>query len=193
MESFSNELSNLVQKIQEISDEYSDMKEIFFDEYNTELLEDSIKSLKLLNNSRKAFSMMKFRYFLKGLNLNTMDSKNIEKLTKYIDNQEKAEFVTNCFDKILASNSKKSCCLIGIMLNDMIKNKKSVEQENLMILQALAMMNDFDIKNFVCLFKCVLNEKRNKSIRISDNIIGNCIGQYNLTENNIILLKIILN
>ena len=69
----------------------------------------------------------------------------------------------------------------------------SVEQENLMILQALAMMNDFDIKNFVCLFKCVLNEKRNKSIRISDNIIGNCIGQYNLTENNIILLKIILN
>lgn len=184
MEKISTEIVNLFHKIQEVSKDYADVKDIFFDENSMELLEDSVSTLKFLNNSRKALAIIKFKYFLRGLNHESADKESIKKLIDYVDNQEKAEFITNSFDKILASNSKLSCSLMGLMLNDMIKHKKEISQEDLMILQVLPMLNDFDIKNFFYLYKTVYTKKSKRHDIVEKDIIE-CAKQCNTTKRNI--------
>lgn len=53
MNELSEQLYNLFEKFQSISSEYADYKELLFDDFNTELAEDSFKTLKLLNTGRK--------------------------------------------------------------------------------------------------------------------------------------------
>lgn len=153
MEKIGTEIVTLLKKIQEVSKDYADIKDVFLDDSNMELLEDSVSVLKLLNNSRKALILTKFKFFLKGLNHESADKQSIEKLIDYVDNQAKAEIITNSFDKVITANSKLACCLMGLMLNDMIKTNEAVTQEELTILQALPMMNDYDVKNFHHLYK----------------------------------------
>lgn len=68
MEKMSTEIATLFQKIQDVSKEYADIKDIFLDDSNMELVEDSVSVIKFLNNSRKALLLIKFKYFLRGLN-----------------------------------------------------------------------------------------------------------------------------
>lgn len=159
MEKLSTEITTLLNKIQEVSEDYADLKDIFLDDNSVELFEDSVSTIKFLNNSRKAFSLIKFKFFLKGLNHENVDKESISMLIEYVDNPIKAEFITNSFAKIVTANSKLACCIMGLMLNEMTKNKREVSQEELMILQALPMLNDFDIKNFNYLYQVVLHRK----------------------------------
>lgn len=174
------QLYNLFEKFQTVSSEYADYKDILFDDINTELAADSFKTLKLLNNGRKIWSITRFKFFIKGLNLNS-NEESIQKLINYVDNKDKAEFITNTFEKIMLSNSKLACCVMGIMLNDMCKTNKNISQENLVILQALSMMNDFDITNFTHLMSISPwgKNKKYKPVRISD--IQGCVNKYNDT------------
>ena len=168
MKKLVGEMSDLLNKIVKFSDDYADVKDIFLNDSTMELAEDAIGSLKFLNNSRKALSIIKFKYFLKGLNYENADKESIEKLIRYVDNQSKAEFITNSFDKIISSNSKLACCVMGLMLN------------------ALPMLNDFDIKNFHYLYK--ISSKNHKSNHnISPKDIKECVQLYNITRRNLYL------
>ena len=155
MKKLVGEMSDLLNKIVKFSDDYADVKDIFLNDSTMELAEDAIGSLKFLNNSRKALSIIKFKYFLKGLNYENADKESIEKLIRYVDNQSKAEFITNSFDKIISSNSKLACCVMGLMLNDIGQHNDDISQEDLIMLNALPMLNDFDIKNFHYLYKII--------------------------------------
>ncbi len=184
MNELSEQLYNLFEKFQSISSEYADYKELLFDDFNTELAEDSFKTLKLLNTGRKIWSITKFKFFMKGLNNNTSEN-NIQKLITYVDNKDKAEFITSTFEKILLSNSKMSCCTMGLMLNSMCENKNDISQENLVILQALSMMNDYDIINFTHLMSISpwKKNKQYKTIKLSD--IQGCVNKFNDTQRGI--------
>ena len=57
-------MSDLLNKIVKFSDDYADVKDIFLNDSTMELAEDAIGSLKFLNNSRKALSIIKFKYFI---------------------------------------------------------------------------------------------------------------------------------
>lgn len=153
MEKIRKEMVALFKKIQDVSDDYADVKEIFLDNSSMELLEDSIGVIKLLSNSRKAFVLTKFKFFIKGLNYECADKESLEKLIAYVDDKDKAEFITNSFDKVIIANSKLACSLMGLMLNDMVKSKQTVTQPDLTIMQALSTMNDYDVKNFHYLYK----------------------------------------
>ena len=131
MKKLVGEMSDLLNKIVKFSDDYADVKDIFLNDSTMELAEDAIGSLKFLNNSRKALSIIKFKYFLKGLNYENADKESIEKLIRYVDNQSKAEFITNSFDKIISSNSKLACCVMGLMLNDIGQHNDDISQEDL--------------------------------------------------------------
>ena len=178
------QLYNLFEKFQTVSSEYTDYKDILFDDINTELAEDSFKTLRLLNNGRKIWSITRFKLFIKGLNLNS-NEESIQKLINYVDNKDKAEFIISTFEKILLSNSKLACCVMGIMLNDICNTNKNISQENLVILQALSMMNDFDIKNFTHLMSISPwgKNQKSKTIKISD--IQGCVNKYNDTAQGI--------
>lgn len=184
MPELTRQLYNLFEKFQTLSSEYADYKDILFDDINTELAEDSFKTLKLLNNGRKIWSITRFKYFIKGLNLNS-NEESIQKLINYVDDKDKAEFITNTFEKILQSNSKLACCVMGIMLNDMCESNKSISQNNLVILQALSMMNDFDITNFTHIISISPwgKNKKYKTIKIND--IQGCVNKYNDTTQGI--------
>lgn len=184
MEKISTEIATLFHKIQEVSEDYADIKDIFFDDSSMELLEDSVSTFKLLNNSRKALVLIKFKFFLRGLNHENTDKESVKKLIDYVDNQEKAEFITNSFDKILTSNSKLSCCLMGLILNDMVKQKRDVSQEDLIILQVLSVLNDFDIKNLFYLFEIVLRKNTRNHI-VADKDISECAKVCNTTTKSI--------
>ena len=64
MKKLVGEMSDLLNKIVKFSDDYADVKDIFLNDSTMELAEDAIGSLKFLNNSRKALSIIKFKYFL---------------------------------------------------------------------------------------------------------------------------------
>lgn len=83
MKKLVGEMSDLLNKIVKFSDDYADVKDIFLNDSTMELAEDAIGSLKFLNNSRKALSIIKFKYFLKGLNYENADKESIEKLIRY--------------------------------------------------------------------------------------------------------------
>lgn len=186
MEPISEEVSSLFKKIQQVAEDYSDIKDIFLDDQTTELLEDSVSTLKLLNNSRRAFSLLKFKFFLKGLNYQNVNKESISKLIEYVDNQDKAEFITNSFNKIIASNSKYSCCLMGLLLNEMIEKKKEISQIDLMLLQVLPILNDFDLKNFYYLYKMQQN-KNGKNHNISDKVISESAKMCETEKSNMML------
>ena len=186
MKKLVGEMSDLLNKIVKFSDDYADVKDIFLNDSTMELAEDAIGSLKFLNNSRKALSIIKFKYFLKGLNYENADKESIEKLIRYVDNQSKAEFITNSFDKIISSNSKLACCVMGLMLNDIGQHNDDISQEDLIMLNALPMLNDFDIKNFHYLYK--ISSKNHKSNHnISPKDIKECVQLYNITRRNLYL------
>lgn len=186
MEKISTEIATLFKKIQDISKEYADIKDIFLDDGNMELVEDSVSVIKFLNNSRKALLLIKFKYFLRGLNYENVEKESINKLIAYVDTQEKAEFITNSFDKIISSNSKLSCCIMGLLLNDMTKRRCNITQEELMILQVLPMLNDFDIKNFYYLYK-IVSKRKGKYHNIVSSDIELCAKKCNTIKKNIYL------
>lgn len=119
-------------------------------------------------------------------NYENADKESIEKLIRYVDNQSKAEFITNSFDKIISSNSKLACCVMGLMLNDIGQHNDDISQEDLIMLNALPMLNDFDIKNFHYLYN--ISSKNHKSNHnISPKDIKECVQLYNITRRNLYL------
>lgn len=55
MEKMSTEIATLFQKIQDVSKEYADIKDIFLDDSNMELVEDSVSVTPLYNFWIKPF------------------------------------------------------------------------------------------------------------------------------------------
>ena len=185
MEKLGTEVVDLFKKVQEVSNDYADIKDILVDDSSAELLEDSVSVLKLLNCSRKAFLHIKFKAFLRGLNRDNANKESIERLVQYVENQDRAEFITNSFDKVLFANSKLVCCLIGIMINELVVNKRDVSQEELMLLQALSVLNDFDVTHFYYLHKqCCRNKGYN---RITESCIAKVCENIHTTPDKIAL------
>ena len=105
MKKLVGEMSDLLNKIVKFSDDYADVKDIFLNDSTMELAEDAIGSLKFLNNSRKALSIIKFKYFLKGLNYENADKESIEKLIRYIKFPQKITKVIIIFPQKILRNA----------------------------------------------------------------------------------------
>lgn len=178
----SEQLSIVMNKIKECSSSYVDLKDSIIGEDTLELVGDSVKVLGLLNNARKLYCLTKFKLFLEGINFENVSEENLEKLIDYVDNSEKAEFITTTFDKILSANSKIACSVMGVLVNEMSIKKRNVQQSDLMLIQALAIMNDFDMKNFVHLMNMEEWKEEKKIKVISNKIIKIFKEQYNISE-----------
>ena len=104
-------------------------------------------ALKILKKGAELFKQVKLNYFYNGLTENDIDG--LKKLYAYIDDNQKAEFVSNVFDKVINSNSKFACYLMGVYLTNMTKGRERfVTQEDMVVIIALSVLNDFDIVNF---------------------------------------------
>jgi len=158
----------VLDKFKQISDDYSDVKDLIVNDYNMELAEDSFKTLKMIHNTGKIFDMIKFRHFINGLNRNEITEEDLSKLIKYLDNKEKVEFVSNTFKKIINSNSKICCYIMGLIFNEIVNKNRQINQIDIAIINALGNLNDFDVLNFKNLMTVHYNYvKKSKFISIS--------------------------
>lgn len=72
------------------------------------------------------------------------------------------------------------------MLNDMTKRKCDITQEELMILQVVPMLNDFDIKYFFYVYKIVMKQNE-KNHNIVPKDIDFCAKECDTTKRNMYL------
>ena len=179
-------LSIIKEGFQEISSNYSDLKSNVQDEIGFEFLEDVSKGVKILNAGRKYFQTQKFISFLNGLCYADKSSKKIDQLIQYMEKDNNVMFVTNTIDKIILSNSQKSCFIMGLLLSDLLKYNGSVTQKELVLLQLLSEINDFDLYNYSKLYENSYVTKSNKRL-IKYSTVSDCSKKYNINRENLFI------
>lgn len=182
-------LPEIYEKILGYSDIYKQIKDGILDEEIVELSEDFFKTIKIINKTSKMVSLNKFKAFLFGLSDKNIDEDSIKKLKQYINNKEKSEFIIEVLNKVFATNSKKTCLILGLLASKAI-NEGKVCPEDLLLLPCVSEMTDFDIVNFKCLYNLVIKNKSIKYIIISQNDIICCCRLLNI---DVMQLSITLN
>ncbi|MBY7736290.1 hypothetical protein [Paenibacillus polymyxa] len=138
------------------------LKGEFLENDYVELVGDTSKLIGFAKKASALISQKKFEYFLKGFNSDSVPTEEqIEKLTNYINNEQRAEFISDSFSKILLSKSTKACLIMGILLNSIIEKDKDVSYKELVCFNALLNFYDDDINNFDHIFRFIsINSKR---------------------------------
>lgn len=157
---FNEKTIEVLEKINEHLQTYVDKKDSL---PILEVVGDASSLVGFLTKSISWIGKMKFKAFLKGLFYENPSPHEMDKLLKYIEKSEKrTEFITNELDKVLASNSKIACCIMGILTSKMINLNRDATYEDLLLIQALKELNDFEIKSFIKLCKTkTLNKNLN--------------------------------
>ena len=91
----------------------------------------------------------KLNCIIKGLS----EDKNVEtrmnELYTYVkQSKEHAFLVSDSFRKMMLSNSVTACCIMGIMLGDFTKENRNPTQYETIVMRALSLFTDYDIRNF---------------------------------------------
>lgn len=133
-------------------EEYSEVKDFISDEVleneALELLGDCSKLAKILVKTKKIKDKMIFKSFLKGFYIGEeSEHEKIEKLKEYVNDEDKAMFISETLENILNSKSKYASLILGYMINSLILNKKDLNPKYIMLADSLTHMFDHDIKN----------------------------------------------
>lgn len=131
---------------------YADLKEFLSEELleseAVNLLGDCSKFAKFLVGAKKIVDRGMFQYFLKGFTIGEVPTQEkIDKLIEYIDDEDKAMFISKTLDSILDSKSKHACTVLGYMTNTLIENKNTLNPKYVILADALTHMFDHDIEN----------------------------------------------
>lgn len=152
-EKIMNDISNgsiqeLMEKISTNVSKYVGIKNNFLDDEYIEAFSDSFALAKVMTNGYKLVSKKKLAYFLRGLNLESEPTaEQLNKLSDYIDSEEKAEFITENITKVLVSKSKNATFLLGVIVNRHINSKNELTYIELICANALSEFYDFDLEN----------------------------------------------
>lgn len=145
-----DESKKLIEKLKEI---YEVIKEYGVIEYGASILELSQPQYAFLIETVKQLGAMadqtKLNCIIKGLS----EDKNVEtrmnELYTYVkQSKEHAFLVSDSFRKMMLSNSVTACCIMGIMLGDFTKENRNPTQYETIVMRALSLFTDYDIRNF---------------------------------------------
>ena len=131
---------------------YSDIKDLFKEEVLendvVELFGDCSKIVKCLSKTKKIVEMGMFTTFLKGFSIgDETEEEKLEKLKEYIDDEDKAMFISKTLNKILDAKSKHAVFILGYMINTLIENERRLNPKYVILADALTHMFDHDIEN----------------------------------------------
>lgn len=131
---------------------YSDMKDLFKEEVLendvVELLGDCSKVVKFLTKTKKIVDIGMFTTFLKGFCIgDETEEEKLKKLKEYINDEDKAMFISKTLNKILNAKSKHTVFILGYMINTLIENEKKLNPKYVILADALTHMFDHDIEN----------------------------------------------
>ncbi len=146
-----------------------------------EIITKSSKALgfvvKIYNTSQQIF----FRKFIKGLaiklnNKEALDYVSKEKLDDYLSKEKNLEFVYNTIRKSLTANSLKCTELLAIIVGEILLQQIEMTPENIIIIDALHVLNDYDLDNFYKIYHYISKKTDNKErLDILYEEIGNDI------------------
>lgn len=128
---------------------YLDLKKGVLENQYVETLSDTFKLASLVKNTTSIIMQKRFESFLKGfVPENEITEKQMKKLSEYINDEAKAEFIADTFSKIMLAQSSKACFVMGTMLQTMVNNKSDLTHNELICIHALSNFFDIDIINF---------------------------------------------
>jgi hypothetical protein len=81
------------------------------------------------------------------------NGQEVERLKKYFNKPENLHFVSETIDNGIYSKSVNCSAILGVIAGQMIKTKRDVDESDLVIIDSLREMNDFDLSNFIELFE----------------------------------------
>jgi hypothetical protein len=142
---------------------YLDLRDKVLDNEFVQLAGDVSKVVSFVRGANQLIVNKRFNSFLKGFSDNEVPTQEqIEKLIKYIDDESKAEFISDTFTKILLANSSKACLLMGTLLKSIVDQGGDLDHDKLVCISALTNFFDIDLKNFKTIFDFI-DEKSAKS------------------------------
>ncbi|NME96564.1 hypothetical protein HF847_11330 [Clostridium cochlearium] len=161
---------HIVQQISKKISNYLDIKDSVLKNDYIEFLCDFSKVIGFFQKSTKVLLQKKFEAFLTGFRNNENPTEEqLEKLSNYINNEEKAEFIADTLSKILLSKSRKSCLIMGYIMQKIVDNKRTLSHYDLIYIDSLTNFFDNDILNFKFFCKYLLTETRSQRLFIYNN------------------------
>lgn len=158
-----------------VSEYLSVKKEVFNDDY-IEFLGDGASIVKGLTSIAGLVKKKRLAYFLKGLSMDKEPSfEQLCRMSDYIDDEEKAEFISDVIDKILNANSKLASYLVGILVCRIINSEEAISHEALTYVNAMSHLFDDDIRNFEILHRYLSSKALSDELKIDiDEFVDWC-------------------
>lgn len=155
------------------------------------LISDAIDCIPEINGANQAINAIaKFsndyklgyawKCFADGIN----EEQSLNLLWEYVSDSDRAFFISNEFRKIILSNSLLSSSLIAYIIGQIVKEKRKCTHEEVILLDAIAEMTDYDIRNFKTMM-----ESANDSIAGRDVIEITKLGEENRNSYNYTLKR----
>lgn len=164
------ELVELFNKIENKVETYLELKSDILENEYVEVLGDASKIIKSVILVAKFVNKKRFEQFLKGFLFDDEPAnEQLNKLYQYINNESKAEFISNTIAKVLNSASKKAAYLMGLMTNRLVNSNITFSYKELAAINALGEMFDYDIDN-ISIFNQYLIYLNNTSKRKTEII-----------------------
>lgn len=173
---------SIKQSVKQVVEKIEEFKDVINDNDLCKLLDSSFKVIECINKTANLLSIIKFKMFLKGLTYDKSSDEDLSRLMKYIESDDKAEFVGNIFKNIIISNSRIACCIMGLLVNDLIRKDRLIEQSDLKLIQALSILDDYDIKIFVDMCDYVDFTIERKLYKLSEKLIDKYIEEHNISK-----------
>ncbi|MCA1200853.1 hypothetical protein [Priestia flexa] len=152
-----NEIEKTKNTLDTISEKlkgYLDVRDNILDSEYVQVLGDVSKVVGLLRNASSLIAQKRFEAFLKGFKPDGIPTEEqLARLRDYINNEEKAQFISDTLSKILLSKSTKSCTILGIIMYEVIENKQNISHDYLVCIDALMNLFDKDIENIKFIYE----------------------------------------
>ena len=132
-----------------------------------EIITKSSKVLGFVVKAYNSFQQIIFRKFIKGLamkinNKEALDYASKQNLDDYLSKKKNLEFVYNTIRKSLTANSLKCTELLAIIVGEILLKQIEMSPENIIIIDALHVLNDYDLDNFYKIYKYLSSKDDNK-------------------------------
>lgn len=127
-----------------------------------ELAEDTMPVVKAIFSVYGMGRKWKFESFLKKYSVTinkgeNLDEQSIIKIQKYMENDRNLEFMVEIIDSAINAKSTKCASLLGFYAGCMLKKIKNIEYKDMIVINALKEMNDYDIEYFCKLYDVLEN------------------------------------
>jgi len=93
-----------------------------------------------------------------------LSSNDFARLTKYMGNDKNVQFVAETIDSALNSRSVTCSAILGYFAGSILSETKAIEYKDLIAINALKIMVDEDLDNFLTLYDLILNNPAYRQI-----------------------------